>query len=153
MSPTGVHSLERTIQTTNRWLANLSDAIGTDNREFAYHVLRMWLHSVRDGLTVDTAAHLASQLPDLVRGIYYNGWSPSSVPIRRDRQEFIEHFCRSGRIAHTDVPKLGPIVTAFLCDEMSESPVLHALGQLPQEVRELLQPTEVPKTDHPIPGR
>ncbi|GIH29426.1 hypothetical protein Aph01nite_77360 [Acrocarpospora phusangensis] len=142
MSPTGVHSLERTIHTTNRWLADLGNSIGTEDREFVYHVLRRWLHSVRDGLTVEGAAHLAAQLPDLLRGIYYNGWNPSAVPIRRDRQEFIEHFAQSGRIARTDVPKLAPIVTAALRDEMSPAPVEHALSQLPQDIRELLQPPE-----------
>ncbi|WP_214102893.1 DUF2267 domain-containing protein [Acrocarpospora catenulata] len=147
MSATGVHSLERTIQTTNRWLADLAESIGTEDREFAYHVLRMWLHAVRDGMTIDNAAHFAAQLPDLLRGVYFNGWNPRAVPIRRNRKEFIDNFAHPGRIARADVIKLAPIVTAVLCDQMSERPIQHALALLPQDVRELLLPAEKPKSE------
>lgn len=145
MSLTRVPSLDHTVQTTNRWLADLANSIGTEDREFAHRVLRTWLHAIRDGLTVDSAAHLAAQLPDLVRGIYYNGWHPSAAPIRRNRQEFIEQFAHSGRIAHADVPKLASIVTAVLCEELSEAAVQHTLSQLPRDVRGLLQPADTRK--------
>ncbi|MEU8108366.1 DUF2267 domain-containing protein [Nonomuraea muscovyensis] len=128
------------MQTTSRWLAVLADMIGTENRDFAQRVLRTWLHTVRDGLTVDTTAHFAAQLPDLLRGVYYNGWDPGKVPIRRNRQEFIEHFARSGRIALSDVPQLASTVTRFLCRELSEPSVMHVLDRLPQDVRTLLLP-------------
>jgi uncharacterized protein (DUF2267 family) len=143
MSSARVHSLDRTVQTTNRWLADLAASIGTEDREFAHRVLRTWLHAVRDGLTVDSAAHLAAQLPDLLRGVFYNGWDPSAVPIRRERQEFVEHFAASGHISQADVRKLAPIVTKVLCDEVSETVVQHALGQLPRGVRSLLQAADV----------
>jgi uncharacterized protein (DUF2267 family) len=144
MSSHRVHSLDRTVQTTNRWLAALAASIGTEDREFAHRVLKAWLHVVRDSLTVDSAAHLGAQLPDLLRGVFYNGWDPSVVPIRRDRQEFIERFAASGRIAHADVRKLAPLVTGVLCDELSEAAVRHTLGQLPRGVRDLLQPSGGP---------
>ncbi|MBB2742055.1 UNVERIFIED_ORG: uncharacterized protein (DUF2267 family) [Microbispora rosea subsp. rosea] len=133
-----VHRLDHTVQTTNRWLAALAGAIGTEDREFAHRVLRTWLHAVRDGLTVPAAAHLAAQLPDLLRGIYYNGWDPTAVPIRRDREEFAAHFAAIGRIANADVPKLARAVTAVMYEELTPGVVDHALGQLPREVRDLL---------------
>ncbi|WP_030925838.1 DUF2267 domain-containing protein [Streptosporangium amethystogenes] len=142
MSHTRVQSIEHTIQTTNRWLTDLAEAIGTEDRDFAQRVLKAWLHAVRDGLTVDSAAHFAAQLPDLLRGVYYNGWDPSHVPIRRSREEFIEHFARSSRTALSDVPKLASAVTAVLCKELSEPPVIHMLERLPQDVRALLRPAE-----------
>ncbi|MEO3892565.1 DUF2267 domain-containing protein [Nonomuraea sp. B5E05] len=142
MPHTRVQSIDHTVQTTHRWLADLADVIGTEDRDFAQRVLKTWLHTVRDGLTVDSAAHFAAQLPDLLRGVYYNGWDPSSVPIRRSRQEFIEHFARSGRIALNDVPALAHQVTEFLCSEISEPAVMHVLNRLPQDVRALLRPAE-----------
>jgi uncharacterized protein (DUF2267 family) len=52
----------------------------TDDREFAYGVLRAWLHTLRDRLTVEAAAHSAAQLPDLIRGVFYAGWDPAPSP-------------------------------------------------------------------------
>ncbi|MEW1836962.1 DUF2267 domain-containing protein [Nonomuraea angiospora] len=142
MPHTRVQSIEHTVQTTNRWLADLADAIGTEDRDFAQRVLRAWLHAVRDGLTVDSAAHLAAQLPDLLRGVYYAGWDPSRVPIRRGREQFIEYFARSARVALRDVPQFAATVTEFLCGELSEPPVMHVLDRLPRDVRTVLQPKE-----------
>ncbi|WP_030452773.1 DUF2267 domain-containing protein [Herbidospora cretacea] len=142
MSHTRVQSIEHTVQTTNRWLAHLSEVIGTEDRDFSQRVLRAWLHAVRDGLTIQNGAHFAAQLPDLLRGVYYNGWDPNRVPIRRSREEFVEFFARSGRIALHDVPKLAPAVTAFLCGELSETPVMHLLERLPHDVRAVLWPVE-----------
>lgn len=141
MSHTRVQSIEHAVQITNQWLADLADAIGTKDRDFAQRVLKAWLHAVRDGLTVDSAAHFAAQLPDLLRGVYYNGWDPSRVPIRRGREEFIEFFARSARIALRDVADLAPTVTHFLFEELSEQSVVHALDRLPRDIRAVLQPT------------
>ncbi|RSD11633.1 DUF2267 domain-containing protein [Amycolatopsis eburnea] len=35
-----------------------------------------------DRLTVEAAAHFATQLPELLRGVYYEGWTPAH-PLRR----------------------------------------------------------------------
>lgn len=40
-------------------------------------------------MTVDEAAQLAAQLPMLVRGIYYDGWEPTRVPVKMDKDEFL----------------------------------------------------------------
>jgi uncharacterized protein (DUF2267 family) len=52
--------------------------------------LRAVLHALRDRLTVEEAAHLAAQLPKLIRGLYYQGWEPGHVPVKMHRQEFLE---------------------------------------------------------------
>ena len=75
-----VELIDRSVEKTNVWLKELAEELGTDDRKFAYRVLRAYLHAVRDRLMVDEAAQLAAQLPELVRGIYYEGWVPSRTP-------------------------------------------------------------------------
>ena len=82
MSFTGVGSLDRRIGKSNAWLAGIEEGFGTHDRRLAYRVGRAWLHSLRDRLTVEVAAHFAAQLPELLRGVFYDGWNPSRVPLK-----------------------------------------------------------------------
>ena len=59
MSITGLEVFDPTIQETNIWLGVIAEDLVPD-RQVAYRVLRAGLHAVRDGLTVDQAAHLRS---------------------------------------------------------------------------------------------
>lgn len=90
MSSTGLEVFDKTVQTTNAWLNEIIEIIGPD-RHRAYRVLAAVLHSLRDRLTVNEAAHLGAQLPILVRGIYYDRWhDPAGKPERlRDKEEFL----------------------------------------------------------------
>jgi uncharacterized protein (DUF2267 family) len=83
--------IERSVEKAHVWLNDLAEQLGTDDHRLAYRVLRAYLHALRDRLTVDEAAQLAAQLPELIRGIYYEGWNPSSTPIRyRDFADFLD---------------------------------------------------------------
>jgi uncharacterized protein (DUF2267 family) len=140
MSFTGIDGLDRSIHTTNRWLADIAAAFGTEDRRIAYRVLRAWLHTLRDRLTVEAAAHLAAQLPDLIRGVFYEGWSPSHVPQKYDAHEFTIRFSDHARIARDDVPKSAAIVTEVVLSHVAAEGVEQALGQLPAGVRAVFQP-------------
>jgi uncharacterized protein (DUF2267 family) len=91
MSQTGFAPFTTTVDKTNHILHQIEDAYGwpQNRRNQSYGALRASLHALRDRLTVDEAAQLAAQLPMLVRGIYYEGWDPSRVPIRMDREQFV----------------------------------------------------------------
>ncbi|WP_119459264.1 DUF2267 domain-containing protein [Rhodospirillaceae bacterium SYSU D60014] len=89
MSSAGLDVFDDTIQKTNIWLKEIMEEIGPD-RQRAYHALRAVLQTVRDRLTIDEAAHLAAQLPLMVRGIFFEGWRPAENPTKeRSRDAFV----------------------------------------------------------------
>lgn len=89
MSATGLEVFDKTLQTTNIWLDEIMDAIGPD-RHTAWKVLSTVLHKLRDRLQPDLAAHLAAQLPLLVRGAYYDLYEPAKQPTdSHTAQEFV----------------------------------------------------------------
>jgi uncharacterized protein (DUF2267 family) len=55
----------------------------------AWKSLRAVVQTLCDRLPTDLAVHFGSQLPMLVRGLYYEGWEPSKVPIKMSREEFL----------------------------------------------------------------
>lgn len=94
MSTTGLDLFDKTIQTTNIWLDEISDRIGPD-RQLAWKVLSTVLHKLRDRLQPDLAAHLGAQLPLLVRGAYYDLYEPSKQPVENaGGDEFVEDVAR-----------------------------------------------------------
>jgi len=66
------------------------ERLGWEDKQRAYQALRAVLHALRDHLTVDQAAGLASQLPMLIRGFYYEGWHPAGKPLKnRNLSDFM----------------------------------------------------------------
>jgi nucleotide-binding universal stress UspA family protein len=72
--------LERSVQQTREWLDELAAELGSEDRARAHRVLRAHLHAIRDRITVEEVAQLGAQLPQLIRGIYYDGWAPAQTP-------------------------------------------------------------------------
>lgn len=90
MSATGLEVFDRTLQTTNTWLGEIMEALGPD-RQMAWKVLSVVLHRLRDRLPIELAAHLGSQLPLLVRGIYYDQYQPARQPSGcNNLEQFVE---------------------------------------------------------------
>jgi uncharacterized protein (DUF2267 family) len=89
MSQQGLETIESTTQKTHEWIARIAETKHMEKRE-AWKALRAVLQTVRDCLTMDAAVHFGAQLPMLIRGLYYEGWEPSRMPIKLTLREFLE---------------------------------------------------------------
>jgi uncharacterized protein (DUF2267 family) len=94
MGATGFSSFKTTEDKTNRVLREIEEAYGwpKERRNQSYAALRAVLHAVRDRLTVEETAQLGAQLPMLVRGIFYAEWDPSKVPMKQNREDFMQRI-------------------------------------------------------------
>ena len=92
---------ESSLQKTRQWVGDLALELGKpDDPQYAFRVLRSFLHVLRDRLPVVEAAQLAAQLPELLRGVYYEGWRPSDTPQGyHDLNTFLERMAEQGRLA------------------------------------------------------
>lgn len=132
--------IDRSVEQAHIWVNDVAAAFGTDDRHLAYRILRAVLHALRDRITVEESAQLAAQLPLLVRGIYYEGWRPATVPhAYHDRETFL------GRIAN-DASLDGMTEASYACEaamatlrrHVSEGEIEDVMAIMPAELRDLL---------------
>jgi len=90
MSAVGLESIDHTVQLTHIWINDLDARLGWENKHRSYRLLRTVLQAVRDWLPVNEAAGFGAQLPELIRGIYYEHWRPAATPVKqRHRADFV----------------------------------------------------------------
>lgn len=90
MSAIGLESIDHTVQLTHIWINELDDRLGWADKHRSYRLLRTVLQAVRDWLSVNEAAGFGAQLPELLRGVYYEHWRPATTPVKkRHKADFI----------------------------------------------------------------
>ena len=89
MSTQGLEVIETSTQKTHEWIASIAGAAHLEKRD-AYKALRAVLQTTRDRLPMNDAVHFAAQLPMFLRGLFYEGWQPSNVPLKMSREEFLQ---------------------------------------------------------------
>ena len=139
MESTGIPELDRTLNHLDTWLHGIMTEMGRDNREEAYAVLHATLRALRDRLSVDEAAHLAAQLPVVVRGLFYDGWDPSKTPLReRHLEQFLGHIRDALANRINLEPDAGArAVFSVLAQRVSAGEIDDVVGCLPTELRSL----------------
>jgi uncharacterized protein (DUF2267 family) len=139
MSSTGLRVFDSTLQATNIWLDQIMEELDWTNRHKAWHALRATLHALRDRLPLHEAVQLAAQLPMLIRGMYYEGWRPTSGPVRDRRpDEFVAHVTDAFVLdAEADAWKITAAVLKVLSMNIDYGEVSSVQHCLPRSFREL----------------
>src|SRR6185503_1370773 len=86
----GFDVFDRASHRANQWLDELNLELGWDERYDAYIALRAVLQGLRDVLPLEEVVDFGAQLPMVVRGFYYEGWSGRVDGQSGDRDVFIE---------------------------------------------------------------
>jgi uncharacterized protein (DUF2267 family) len=85
------HLFDKALAKTRQWLREVELELGMTNPNEAYRALRAVLHAIRDRLPVHECSEFASQLPTLLMGMYYTGWTPVGKPEKmRNIDEFLD---------------------------------------------------------------
>jgi uncharacterized protein (DUF2267 family) len=129
---------EHTIEITHTWLIDLMERLAWHDKHRAYIALRAVLHALRDRLSVDDAAHLAAQLPMLVRGFYYEGYHPAGKPIaERKKTEFLAHVAAECTDENRNDGRVTQAVFQVLAKHITPGEVEKIKSTLPADIRSL----------------
>jgi uncharacterized protein (DUF2267 family) len=127
------------VQTTHEWLKSIADYTGWDDPFKTLAALRATLHHLRDHLPNENSAHLSAQLPLLIRGLYFEGWNPSHVPLReRKRFDFIAAVAAAlAPSLEIDAEEAVKAVFFALEQKLSPGEVIKVRNALPSELKDL----------------
>jgi uncharacterized protein (DUF2267 family) len=136
---TGLAVFDTTIQDTNLLLKEIEARLANCNRQEGYSALRAVLHAVRDRLPAHAAVNFAAQLPMLVRGLYFEGWT---LPEKPTRTATLDQFGDAVRESLPPRFRFDPVTTAeavfaALTRAVSEGEAEKVASQLPAPIREL----------------
>lgn len=141
MSATGLQVFDRTLQITNIWLNEISEPIGAD-RKLSWAVLGAVLQALRDRLPVNVSAHLAAELPLLVRGVFYDHYQPGRQPTGvRNSEQFLEdveqHLAGQKPV---ELAEAARAVFGVLSRHISPGEIDKVRHSLPEDIRRRLWP-------------
>ena len=137
MSERGLETIETTVQKTHEWIAQIAESMHMEKRD-AWKSLRAVLQTLRDRLPADLAVHFGAQLPMLVRGLYYEGWEPSKVPIKLPLDEFLA-VVQSRIVADRVIDPVETVrnVLAIVANHIGDGEMQKVMDAFPREMQSL----------------
>lgn len=141
MTATGFETFDKFFQKTNAILTDIEEEMKwEDRREQSYAALRSVLHAFRDRLPVNDSANFAAQLPVIIKGVYFEGWDPSSVPRKMDKQEFIQAVQQSFNYSvEGGIPRVIEVVFNKIFAQIDEAERENLVQILPEDISSLLK--------------
>lgn len=136
---TGLSTLDRAVQSAKEWLKDAQQQMNLDSQEDAYMAMRAVLHTLRNQLSVEEACDLASQLPLIIQGVYYEGWQPGA---QRDKIHSPDQFYSevsenlSGR-EHLNPQSVTSGAFRTIADFISDGQLQHVKSNLSKNIASL----------------
>lgn len=130
---------KHTITHTHEWLSDFKEYTGIEDPNDAFALLRAFLITVRNRLPAGEAMDLGAQLPALLRGFYFEGWSPYRETTKeRTVTKFIESVRRNLK-GHDHISLDDTLNGAFqfIFDKVSAGEVQDIKKDLPKKLEVL----------------
>lgn len=128
------------LQKTQVWLNDLAFELDWEDKPHkVYSALRAVLHALRDRLTIEEAVQLGAQLPMLIRGFYFEGWTLKGKPHKeRHLEDFLEHIRKAFRDDITvNTQQVVRAVFQIMNRHMSAGEIDDVKHALPKGIKEL----------------
>ncbi len=135
-----VKSFDKTLQKTYQWLDELAADLDWQDHRHTYAALRVTLRTLRDRLPLAEAVDLGAQLPMLVRGFYYDGWTPTQTAERaRQAAEFLQPLeAELSGLGKQPVEEIARAVFRLLARHISAGEMEDVRSVLPPQIRQLI---------------
>jgi uncharacterized protein (DUF2267 family) len=135
----GFDVFDRASYRANQWLDDLNAELGWEERYDAYIALRAVLQALRDVLPLEEVVDFGAQLPMVVRGFYYEGWTGAVSKEPADRDIFVRLV--SEQLGEAFLTPDGEGVTRavfkLLARRVSDGEIYHVGRRLPRSLRTL----------------
>ena len=135
----GFDVFDRASYRANQWLDDLNAELGWEERYDAYIALRAVLQTLRDVLPLEEVVDFGAQLPMVVRGFFYEGWTGAPPAEAPDRDGFVGLV--SEQLAEAFLTPDGEAVTRavfrLLARRVSDGEIYHVGRRLPRPLRSL----------------
>ncbi len=130
-------SFTHAAEQAQQWVNELAKELDWSEQN-ASHLLKAVLHAVRDWLSLEEMADLSSQLPMLVRGMFFEGWRPDGPTGKRKKRDFIIHVRRGfGHEPDFDYDRSIAAVFQLLDRHLSHGEIVQVRNSMKKSLRRL----------------
>lgn len=138
------HLFDKALAKTRQWLKEIELELGMTNPNEAYRALRAVMHAIRDRLPVRECSEFAAQLPTLILGMYYTGWTPLNKPEKmRNIEEFLDKVADELPQGH-DPMRITQGVIAVIERHVSAGEMKDVRRNFPEKLQELWEHSPQP---------
>ena len=124
-------ALDQDIEQTHQWLDDVATYLELDDRSAAYQALSSVLIALREHIGADHAAHLAGQMPLLIRGAFYDGPEAAGLASREvGESTFLDKVRQAGAGRLAVPPEAAASAVFRTLAERMDAPIVDEIAAL-----------------------